>query len=153
MVLGDSFPDKKKCDYADRSLVPGMIVRLFCPFTSPPKHKFLLLLSMNPNPVFFIINTQPNRFLIRNFPDQQILIKQNEYAAFLSRDSFIDCSTPRGDFTAEDIRRKVLADVGRIKGKLTEPDRAAVVDAIKRNRAIEARLKRRLLHDLGAKAP
>ena len=83
MVLGDSFPDNKKRDYVDRSLVPGMIVRLFCPFTSPPKHKFLLLLSMNPNPVFFIINTQPNRFLIRNFPDLQILIKHNEIADFL----------------------------------------------------------------------
>jgi len=153
MVLGDSFPDKKKRDYVDRSLVPGIIVRLFCPFTSPPKHKFLLLLSMNPNPVFFIINTQPNRFLIRNFPDLQILIKQNEYADFLSRDSFIDCSTPRDDFTVEDIKRKVLADVGRIKGKLTESDRAAVVDAIKRNRTIEARLKRTLLQELGAKAP
>ena len=89
MVLGDSFPDKKKREYVDRSLVPGMIVRLFCPFTSPPKHKFLLLLSINPAPLFFIINTQPNRFLIRNFQAPQMLMKHTEYAALLCRDSFI----------------------------------------------------------------
>jgi hypothetical protein len=148
MVLGDSFPDKKKQEYVDRSLVPGMVVRLYCPFTSPPKHKFLLLLSINPDPVFFVINTQPNRFLIRNFPDQQIPMKQSDYSTFLSCDSVIDCSTPRSDFTFEDMRKKVLADLGRIKGKLVYRDRAAVVDAIIRNRTIEARLKRELLKEM-----
>ena len=153
MVLGNSFPDKKKREYVNRSLVPGMIVRLFCPFTSPPKHKFLLLLSMNPEPVYFIINSLPNPFLIRNFPDQQVPIKQSDYSAFLSCDSFIDCSKPRGDFTVDEIRKKVLADVGRIKGKLTKADRASVVVAINRNRTIEARLKRTLLHEFGVKSP
>jgi hypothetical protein len=150
MVLGDSFPDKKKHEYVDRSLVPGMVVRLYFPFTSPPKHKFLLLLSINPDPVYFVINTQPNRFLIRNFPDQQIPIKQSDYSAFLSCDSVIDCLTPRSDFTLEDMRKKVLADLGRNKGKLIYRDRAAVVDAIIRNRTIEARLKRKLLEEMRA---
>jgi len=149
MVLGDSFPDNKKRDYVDRSLVPGMILRLFCPFTSPPKYKFILLLSMNPEPVFFIINTKPNRFVLRKFPDQQIPVIQRDYT-FLTHDSYIECSTPRSDFTAEDMRAKVLADVGRIKGMLTEADRAAVVVAIKRNRTIETRQKRRLIKDFQA---
>src|SRR4030065_2199499 len=113
MVLGDSFPDNKKRDYVDRSLVPGMILRLFCPFTSPPKFKFILLLSMNPEPVFFIINTKPNPFVLPKFPDQQIPVIQRDYT-FLTHDSYIECSTPRSDFTAEDMRAKVLADVGRI---------------------------------------
>jgi hypothetical protein len=150
MVLGDSFPDKKKRDYVARSLVPGMIVRLFCPFTTPPKHKFLLLLSMNPEPVFFIINSKLNPFLVRHFQDQQIPIKQQDYSAFLSNDSFIDCSRPRSDFKADDIRGKLMADVGRIKGKLNETDRVAVLDAIRRNRTIEARLKRSLIKVLKA---
>ena len=147
MVLGDSFPDKKKREYVDRSLVPVMIIRLFCSFTSRPKHKFLLLLTMNPEPAFFVINTQPSRFLLRRFADQQIPVRQRDYT-FLSHDSFIDCSMPRRDFTPEDLRRKVLADLGRIKGTLIEADRNAVVDAIVRNRTIEAGLKRRLLEEL-----
>src|SRR4030067_1619536 len=149
MVLGDSFPDNKKRYYFYLLLVPGMILRLFCPFTSPPKYKFILLLSMNPEPVFFIINTKPNRFVLRKFPDQQIPVIQRDYTS-PTHDSYIECSTPRSEFTAEAMRAKGLADLGRIKGMLTEADRAAVVGAIKRNRTIETSQKRRLIKNFQA---
>jgi hypothetical protein len=152
MVLGDSFPDKKKREYVDRSLVTGAIVRLHCRFTNPPKHKFLLLLSVASVPVFFVINSQPNRFVLHNFPDLQIQINRRDYS-FLSHDSTIDCSTPRSDFTAKELRAEALADLGMIKGRLTDRDRLVVRSAIQRNRTIEARLKRTLLNELGAKSP
>lgn len=152
MVLGDSFPDRKKREYVDRSLVSGAIVRLHCRFTNPPKHKFLLLLSVTPEPVFFVINSQPNPFVLHNFPDMQIQINQRDYP-FLSHDSTIDCSTPRSDFTAEELRAEAIADLGKIKGRLNDRDRLVVRGAIQRNRTIEARMKRTLLLELGPKVP
>lgn len=146
MVLGDSFPDKKKREYVDRSLVSGTIVRLHCRFTNPPKHKFLLLLSVDPVLRFFVINTRPNAFLLRNFPQQQISITQSDYS-FLSRDSTIDCSDPRSDIRLDDLRAAASADIGTIKGKITDRDRQAVRTAIQQNRAIEQRVKLILSRD------
>ncbi len=146
MVLGDSFPEKKKREYVTRSLVAGTIVRLRCLFTNPPKHKFLLLLSVDPVLRFFVINTRPNAFLLRNFPQQQIPITQSDYS-FLSRDSTIDCSEPRSDLRLDDLRSAALANIGTIKGKITDRDRQAVRTAILQNRAIEQRVKLILSRD------
>lgn len=142
--LGDAFPEKKRAEFVDRSLVPGTVLYLFCPFTKPPKSKYLLLVCVSDSPEFFVINTTPNAFLTARFPAQQVRLPAASYL-FLAHDSFVDCSSARQDFENADLKAKLMADVSRVKGSLLPQEKAAVVKAIQGNRAMERNVKNRIV--------
>lgn len=58
--LGNRFPPELRDDAIDRALQPGSVLYLFCEFTTPPKHKYLVLLHRDQRPLFFAINSRVN---------------------------------------------------------------------------------------------
>lgn len=52
MRLGDPFPLEERRKHIQARLTPGRVLLLHCDFTTPPKDKFLVLASVEPEPLF-----------------------------------------------------------------------------------------------------
>lgn len=63
MPLWDRLPPEERRRYIDTRLTPGRVLLLHCDFTTPPKDKFLLLTCLDPEPLFFIINSAINEYI------------------------------------------------------------------------------------------
>jgi len=142
MKLGEKFPPEDRLAFVRQSLVPGSILYLSCSFTTPPKEKFVVLVSLDPEPVVFMINSEISRWL-QDRPalrDCQVTIHQQDHL-FLSYDSYIDCTQAVRKFTAQDLERQLVQDLGKIKGKITLHEREAVLYSVQNCRTLESKLK------------
>ncbi len=93
MAIWDNFPAKERQKYIHQHLVPGRVVLLHCDFTNPPKDKYLLLASLDPGPLFLVINSKISEFM-RKKPELskcQVGIGHDDHP-FLRHRSFIDCT-------------------------------------------------------------
>ena len=61
--LGDRFPERARREYVESHLDPGEVLYLFCPFTSPPKDKYLVLACAKPRPLLFMVNSTIHPFI------------------------------------------------------------------------------------------
>ncbi len=149
MPLGDSFPLEQRLETFQRSLRAGTVFYLFCDFTTPPKEKYLLLACIRPAPLFLIINSEvPEFYLSRShLRDRQVQVLAAEHG-FLSHDSFVDCTKTFAQFSLERLQDQVLSDIGRIKGEISPPARAAVIKAVLAARTIEVKYKQWMLKEL-----
>lgn len=94
--IGDLFPDSHKKQYADRSILPGSVIRFFSPETHPPKIKRFIVVAHSFDKKQFakvFINTEPAPFIQRNpvLFALQLPILPEEFN-FLEHKSYIDCS-------------------------------------------------------------
>ncbi len=55
MVIGDYFPQNTRIEAVRRGIEPGCVLYLHCPFTRPPKDKFLLVACVEPILNFFVL--------------------------------------------------------------------------------------------------
>ena len=112
----------------------GTIILLHCPFTTPPKNKFIILLSANPDPILFMINSDENPFIENNpaLHTQQIKIRQSDYG-FLDHDSFVNCSEAITLLSVSEIMKQVNDDPTRIKGKLIDSTKTSIRNVVKRS--------------------
>src|SRR4051794_12476435 len=115
MRLADSFSPDERRESFRRQFRTGLVIRLFCPFTAPPKEKRLLIVSVLPRPLFFVINSDRNEYKQRRprLLEQQVILRQASYD-FLDHDSYVDCSRVRDDFSQEEIEVIVSAELSRI---------------------------------------
>jgi hypothetical protein len=58
MTLAGSFPQAEREESFKRQFLPGVLIRLFCPFTTPQKEKRLLIVGSTAPPSFFVINSE-----------------------------------------------------------------------------------------------
>lgn len=137
--LGDYFSDEERRKYIDRSLRSGRVLYLFCDDTTPPKEKYLVLVTDIHAPLLFLINSKIGPFILSRPHllkcQVQINAAQNPY---LDHDSFIDCSRVIEWFDEADIRRQVLDDTGRLSGELDPLTRQQVIRAVQQSDTISA---------------
>jgi len=117
--LGAFFPEQERIDYAKRTLTPGRVLYLFCPFTEPAKEKYAVLLSLGNPTLLFLINSRIHDY-IANRPDLaacQLLIAQSDYE-FLAHDSYVNCSHVRDDLSDKDVLDQIVGNPSRVKGTL-----------------------------------
>lgn len=129
--MWDKLPPQARRIIIDSKLTPGRLLHLFCDFTTPQKEKFLALVCINPEPRFFIINSEINTF-VRKRPyleKCQVRIDAKSHP-FLAHDSFIDCTEVHPIAIAE-IHRQIGADFNRIKTVLSPAVIANVIAAVK----------------------
>ena len=91
-TLGDIFPKDIREKVATRHLLPGIIIRRYCEFTTPPKYKYLFVASVTPKLLVFVINSEINEF-IKKRPSMlkcQVELKKENYN-FLDHDSHTNC--------------------------------------------------------------
>lgn len=140
--LGDHFPDEDKMEYVRRQVAPGHVLCLFCEFTVPPKEKYLAVVSAEPRPLLFVVNSSVGEF-VRQRPDLlkcQVLLSAADYG-FLTHDSYLDCSNVIDCIDQNVIAHQVTRDIGRIKGDLNGATRARVVEVVRQAKTISPRHK------------
>lgn len=132
MRLGDALSPDDKLKYVRKSLVPGRILHLHCNFTSPPKDKFVVLASIKPALVIFVINSEINPWLQAraDLRDRQVTIGQQGHI-YLKRDSFLNCTEAVRQMQLEDIERQLSEDTGNIKDMITASEQEAILYAVK----------------------
>jgi hypothetical protein len=135
--LGDSFPEEEKRAYLDRQLRPGQVLYLFCDFTTPPKEKYLVLVSRGQNPLLFFINSRIHPFILQRpeLCDCQVKVSVAGNP-FLHHDSFIDCSKVVDQFDQSDIRKQILDDIERVRGELDAQTKQQILTAAQKSRTI-----------------
>lgn len=149
MGLGDSFPPAERRESFKRQFSPGRIVRLHCSFTVPPKDKFLLLVCINPKPLFFVINSGINSFIQikKQLLDAQIQIKGSDYNC-LSHDSYLDCSKVIGCIDIEEIEEQIVQNPSRLKETINDETVSKILTVVTASRLIELKYKKSILESL-----
>lgn len=130
--------------------MPGQVFYLYCDFTTPtPKEKYLLLASVDPVPLFFVINSNINPFIeSREYLRVcQVLLGSSDYD-FLDHDSYVDTTTAIDCFHLSDIKKQILGDVNRVKGAINHASKEAVVEAVNKSMTLEKRYKKWILASL-----
>ncbi len=147
--LSQSLTGQALVDYVDRHLAPGTIVLLFCSTTTPPKEKYLLLVSVQPEVLAFIINSNLTNFQQRTraINVQQIEVSPQEITC-LTHNSWINCSEVLREFSLTDIRNALLSDPSRIKGVASSDLRTRIVESVCDSETLENRHQTRVMSDL-----
>ena len=132
MVIGDHFPQNARVETIQRGIKPGSVLYLHCPFTHPPKEKFLLVACVEPILNFLVINSQIPDF-VQKRPDLKRCQVKIDVAShrFLIHDSYIDCKDAITSLTREHIEEQILNDMSRLKGDIEEPVKEQVIAAVK----------------------
>lgn len=142
MNLGDFFPAALKEDIARRKVVPGVVLHTYCDFTTPPKNKFILVVSTAPFLVFFI-NSEINQY-IRSKPHLmvgQVQIDQESHP-FLSHDSWASCVDVCSAIDYTNVIAMAAENGGMIKGLLSESCIRDVIRATNEVKTVSPRNKR-----------
>src|SRR3989338_3886355 len=149
MSLGDQLSPEQKKQFVLKALNPGSSLHLRCDFFAPPKHKFLLLGCIEPEPIVFTINARVSPYIVarQHLAQCQVMLYQSDHS-FLKYDSFLDCTTAIRDFGLDDLTAQLVADFSNIKSRLTEIDREAVIKAVSRSVTLEERVKKLILQTL-----
>jgi hypothetical protein len=132
MVIGDYFPQNTRIEAVRRGIEPGCVLYLHCPFTRPPKEKFLLVACVEPILNFFVINSEIPDFVQKrsHLKRCQVEIDAAKHP-FLTHDSYIDCKDAITSLTREHVEEQILNDMSRLKGNIEEPVKEQVIAAIK----------------------
>lgn len=119
MSLANAFPPALVHRYA---LQPGRILYLFCNFTTPPKQKYLVVVSPAGDthpPLFFVINSRIHPYLQSSpaLAACQICITPQDYPS-LNHASYIDCSKVIYSLSEQEILSQIDQDGRSIKDTL-----------------------------------
>ena len=149
MNLGESFSEADKAEYVERSLRPGSVIKLFCDFTTPPKEKRLVILSIQSELMVFVINSNIPRFYENktHLKSQQIKL-ENQKEIFLDHDSWLDCSEVFKEFSLEDVKEILLNDTSRILGKLSKDVISQIMDVVSESETLEQRYINTIISDI-----
>jgi len=129
-------------------LTPGRVIHLFCGFTNPAKEKFLVLASVEPGPLCFLINSRITDYITKReyLAKCQVLINR-EHHSFLTHDSYIDC-TQCHTVGMDEIYKQLERSVDRIKDTVTDEVKGQIVAAVKFSPTLSPRHKKAILSAL-----
>ncbi|NRN27916.1 hypothetical protein [Photorhabdus heterorhabditis] len=148
--LGDKFPASFRADFsAKQSLAIGDVLYLHCPFTMPPKLKYLLVCCCEPLLVL-IINSKISEFirLRQELLQCQVDLPQKDHE-FLQWDSFVNCIEAHAAFDINDIKSGISTNYHNIiKGKVANYCMREVYGAIKRSPTMKRGQKCKILESL-----
>lgn len=145
MPIWDNLPPEGRRKYLHARLTPGRVLLLHCDFTTPPKDKYLVLVSTEPGPLFFVINSSINEY-IRNRDSLfqcQVEIAHEEHA-FLRRHSFIDCTTAH-KIALHDIYEQLEGNIERLKDAVSPSAREQIIAAVKYAKTLAVKHKSAIL--------
>lgn len=149
MSLARSFPPEERLESFNRQFVSGVVIRLFCDFTRPPKEKRLLIINTSSRPHFFVINSEINEFKQdrRRLLEQQVLLEAAEYE-YLDHDSYVDCSRVWDEFMFDEIKQALISDPGRILGHINSRSAGTIMTVVDDSSTLEPRQKELVISTL-----
>lgn len=121
-----------------KGIQPGTVLLTVCNFARPyPKDKFFVTLCLEPQSLFFMINSKVHVILQHApFIERQVCIEVKDHA-FLSYDSYIDCTQP-SVLQLEEI------EASKICGCISDDVKARIVNAVE-NSPLIAPVKQRFI--------
>lgn len=124
------------------SLTPGVILYLWCDFTTPPKEKFLVVLSTEPEFLVCLISSRIHPFNQKkaNLVACHIELQTADYA-FLDRNSYANCNNVYV-MTISEIVDQCKKTYRRIKGNLTQADSGRILTAVQESVLVSGRHKK-----------
>lgn len=132
MHLKVRFSDEERLKFVRERFQAGVVIKLDCDFTTPPKPKRLLVVAANrKRPLLFVNNTSPTDFAKKRpkiISQHLPLAKADEN--FLDHDSFLDCSEARDNFNREDIEKTLAGDTSLILGELSPAAAEKIIELI-----------------------
>jgi hypothetical protein len=149
MDLAGSFSHEERLEFFRERFRPGVVLKLFCDFTVPPKEKRLIVVSVEPEPLLLVINSEINEYKQKrpHLRGQQIAISSEE-CDFLDHDSFIDCSKVYDDFSSVEIENVVVNDTTLILGNINSRIVGEIMTVVDDSVTLEQRHKTRIISDL-----
>jgi len=149
-ILGQYFSDEDRNNYIVRQLIPGRVIYIFCPFTDPPKEKFLIIVYWGTKPLLFVVNSRVPEFIKRKpeLSKCQVPITSLDYD-FLDHDSFINCSEVYDSLESSEIINQIYLELGRIKGELSVTTKRQIIAVVRDAKTVSANHKRLIIDALG----
>ena len=127
------------------------ILSLFCPFTVPPKHKYVILAHVGSETLMFVINSEINEFT-RNrkwlLKSQVKLVVSDENYSFLDHDSYASCDRARNEMSFDEIFEQVENDINLIMGELTKSTTKEIIKVVKYSTTISKSHKESIITSL-----
>jgi hypothetical protein len=146
-TLGDSFPSSFRAAFSQgRGISPGDVLYLHCPFTTPPKLKFMVVACCEPLLVL-LINSEIHEFILANdeMADCQVDLPKADHD-FLDWDSVVNCVNAHGAFSLEEVKAMVAADYGTVlKGRVADYCLRNVYIAVKDSPTMPRKQKKLIL--------
>jgi len=132
-------------------IVPGRFVKLWCPFTDPPKEKYLLVVAIEPFLIAFLVNSELTAFQKSR---EDLRADHISFSgAFLHHPSQLDCSCAIHDFEIEDVCAQIEADPKRVKILAPAPMIESVKIIVEASLMIETGYKKIILRQLNTFYP
>lgn len=130
--LGDAFSSEDRRNSVIRQLQPGVIIYLNIAFPQGAKSKYLVVAHVDRECCTFIVNSHVRDF-IKARPSLAICQVRIDRARhnFLTRNSFVACHELLR-LPTDQVIKELVADLGRIKGRLHSDVLTEVVAAVKR---------------------
>jgi len=152
VALFDSFPQELQDKLIDDSITPGKILLLFCNFTTPPKDKFIVVLSTSPLILSFVINSKIHPFIMARpeLLNLQVEISTIDYP-FLTHNSYIACHQLVNNLSTDEIKGQLKKDISRIKGELTGNTRLEIINSVRSSTHFSNTNKQMIIYNLGYK--
>jgi len=140
--LGERFPEEYRKKFCRDRLIPGAVLRIHSPHTTPPKIKRCVVISIKDESVSialsYINTNKPSNPYLQ--PCQlSILCKGRGY---LDYDSFLDCAQLYEE-NLEIIRRMMIEDIGIYLGQMSKEDFRKVKNLVASAKTIPKKLKKK----------
>ena len=132
----------------------GAVIYKFCDFTTPPKEKFMVVASLDPNLLVLMINSNINQFYVQQGLDHfhvPVPVADHE---FLTHDSYTNCIEAHTAFDCSQIKQEVIDDyVNVFKGWLTDDCLELVYHAVKVNNMIRRGHQKEIIASIEQQLP
>ena len=132
----------------DYQVATGDILLLRCGHCTPPKNKYFVVVSIDPDPILLFINSKLNDFVKNNsnlYP-YHTSIKESEHA-FLKYDSWVDCCDPCIEFSFDGIEQDIKYG-GEYCGVLSNTAAKIIFEGVQKNPLLKRKIKIKILHSL-----
>lgn len=149
MPIWDRLPPEERRKHIYSRLTAGRVILLYCDFTKPkPKDKFLVLVSIEPEPLFFVVNSEVSEFIRKRewLIRCQVEIGHEEHP-FLKHHSFIDCTEVQ-KIALSDVYEQIERDISRLKDEINPQVREQIIAAVKFAKTLSAKQKTGILSAL-----
>lgn len=135
------------------ALQTGDVVHMYVQSLRNPKHKYCVLVCVEPKPLLFLINSEVTEYK-KTRPDLMAGQLEIDAAghAFLNYDSWLDCTETHG-CPLDQLEAEYDKDPGIVVGRLSAALTARVIEVVKRSVTLSKRDIERILAALPLPEP
>lgn len=135
-------------------LCVGAVLHRFCEHTDPPKNKFMVVVSIKPRLIVFLINSKINEYYeIRGLDHFHVSICPDDHD-FLRHESYANCIEAHHAFDYSEMRGEIISDYNNIfKGFLSDDCLELVYNAAKNNNILRRGEQREIIDSIEKRLP